>query len=47
MAFKDLCSFEKEAKEGPDCKDKCPNTEFSKELTPKTDTKEDCDTCKK
>lgn len=52
MGFKDLgkkdckkdpvCSVE-----GPDCKESCPSTEFSKELTPQTGTTEDCDTCKR
>lgn len=45
MTFKDLGACEKDAKKGPDCKEKCPNTEFSKELTPKTCKDEE--TCKK
>lgn len=52
MSFKDLSKKDCKKEptcfvDGPDCKEGCPSTEFSKELAPKTDSKEDCDSCKK
>lgn len=49
MSFKDLSKDSKKGPscfvDGPDCKESSASTEFSKELSPKTDSKEDSDSC--